>query len=238
MEFDHIWNAPFSSCLPFLPPLSMKIIGYKTSVKSHSPPPSAPAWPQRSSSHDKTPLYFISGTLSVVDRGRAFPSPSHNSRVRRSRWPQPLPDDQVVSVTSRLSGFRSTLCLLSRCWHDVMKETSHPADLHKDTERCGYLSVTLWQQSRCLNKNVAGMKSVCELWSQMSPCRTEASFYYPWKWWLTFLISGCLKGMITKFLRGCPWCNRQEALKFLRDSHVDSDWFLIPSCSFKTSPSY
>lgn len=41
-EFDHIWNAPFSPCLPFLPPLSMKIIGYKTSVKSHNSPPFSP----------------------------------------------------------------------------------------------------------------------------------------------------------------------------------------------------
>lgn len=88
-EFGHIRNAPFSSCLPFLSPLSRKIIGYKTSVKSHSFRPSIPACPDRPSSHNKTPLNLISGALNVVDRRRRFRSLSHNLCRCNSHWPPP-----------------------------------------------------------------------------------------------------------------------------------------------------
>ena len=96
-QFDHIWNAPFSPCLPFLPPLSMKIIGYKTSVKSHSSPPSTPARPHSSSSHNKTPLNLVNGALNVVDRRRRFSSHTYNSYGCNSHWPQ-APSGWPVSL--------------------------------------------------------------------------------------------------------------------------------------------
>lgn len=100
-EFDHIWNAPFRLCLPFLPPLSMKIIGYKTSVKSHSSPSSTPSWPHRSNSHNKTPLNLINGALNVVDRGRRFSDSSCNSCGCSTHWPQPQLDSQFLYVSFR-----------------------------------------------------------------------------------------------------------------------------------------
>lgn len=60
-KFGHTWNASFIPSLPFLPPLSMKIIGYKPLVRSHSSSTSTPAWPHRSNSHNKTALNCING---------------------------------------------------------------------------------------------------------------------------------------------------------------------------------
>lgn len=140
-EFDHIWNAPFSPCLPFLPPLSMKIIGYKTSAESHSSPPTAPSRSRRSSSHDKTPLYLLNGALNVVDGGRLFSSLFYNSCGCNFHWPRPLLDFSLnVSfrcVKSQLSIFCSILLSLKR-----RDKKEKPLHLTINTPRVAFTLVT------------------------------------------------------------------------------------------------
>lgn len=99
--FDHIWNGPFSPCLPFLFLFSRKIIGFKTSVKSHSSFffSWTPPWPHRPNPHNEAPLNLISASLDVVDREWRFSGPSYNSCGRSSHWPHRLLVDQFLYVS-------------------------------------------------------------------------------------------------------------------------------------------
>lgn len=117
----------------------MKIIGYKTSVRSHSSPPPTPAWPYRSNSHNKTPLYLINGALNVLDRGRRFSSPSHNSRGCSSRWPQPCWTTTFFISSSAVSNPFALLCFCN----NIMKILQLTTSVHPHKEDTLQVAITL-----------------------------------------------------------------------------------------------